>query len=136
MPIGNRIPVSFPDVFPKGTLAVGPVEAVIDFDASTPENRVQARDTETGDPVWSVEVVDPDPEARTRLLKVKIAARTQPVLPDAQPGAQFRPVEFDGLSVTPYIVTGVRPKIAYSYRASGLRAPRAAPRPVAAGSGA
>jgi len=69
---------------------------VIDFDASTPENRVQARDKETGDPVWSVEVVDPDPEARTRLLKVKIAARTQPVLPDSQPGSPFRPVEFDG----------------------------------------
>jgi hypothetical protein len=137
MALNGRISVSFADAFPKGAYAVGEVEPVINFDASTKENRVQSLDKESGLPVWSVEVYDADPEARTSSVKVKIAARVEPVLPDAQSGSPFRPVEFDGLVVTPYIVTGERPKIAYSYRASGLHAPtKATPRPAPAGMGA
>jgi hypothetical protein len=134
MALNSRISVSFPDAFPKGAYAVGEVEPVINFDASTKENRVQALDKESGLPVWSVEVYDADPEARTKSVKVKIAARVEPVLPDAQSGSPFRAVEFDGLAVTPYLVTGERPKIAYSYRASGVHAPsKATPRPAPAG---
>jgi hypothetical protein len=137
MASNSRISVSFADAFPKGAFAVGAVEAVINFDASTKENRVQALDKESGLPLWSVDIYDADPESRTKSAKVKIAARTEPALPDTQSGSPFRAVEFDGLSITPYIVTGERPKIAYSYRATGLHAPaRAAARPAPAGMGA
>ena len=46
----------------------------------------------------------------------------------------FRPVEFDGLTVTPY-VDDKRGRVAYSYRATGMRAPAArhAPRPATGG---
>jgi hypothetical protein len=134
MAVNGRISVSFADAFPKGAYAVGEMEPVVNFDASTKENKVQALDKESGLPVWSVEVYDADPEARTKSVKVKIAARVEPALPDAQPGLPFRAVEFDGLAVTPYLVTGERPKIAYSYRASGVHAPsKATPRPAPAG---
>lgn len=137
MAINGRISVSFTDAFPKGAYALGGIEVVIDFDASTKDNRIQARDKDTGLPVWSVDVCDADPDARTKSVKIKIAATSEPVLPDAQPGSPFRPVEFDGLSITPYIVIGERPKIAYSYRATGVHAPaKATPRPAPAGLGA
>ena len=35
----------------------------------------------------------------------------------------FRPVEFDGLTVTPY-VDDKRNRVAYSFRATGMRAPQ------------
>ena len=66
-------------------------------------------------------------------MTVKIVAEYQPVPPEAPSGMPFRPVEFDGLTVTPY-VDDKRGRIAYSYRATGMRAPspaaRHAPRPA------
>ncbi|WP_406113800.1 hypothetical protein [Kitasatospora purpeofusca] len=47
-----------------------------------------------------------------------------PVLPDAAPGLPFRPVEFDGLTVTAYVNNSGR--VAYSFKATGVRAPAAA----------
>ena len=38
-------------------------------------------------------------------------------------GAPIRPVVLEGLTVTPYIADGPRPKIAYSLRCTGLVAP-------------
>jgi hypothetical protein len=64
-------------------------------------------------------------------VTVKIAARVQPVPPEAAQGVPFRPVEFDGLTVTPYVnESGGRPRVAYSLRASGLRAPATGGRPA------
>ena len=45
-----------------------------DIDRSTKENKVQQLDKESGVPVWTVDVMDFDPEARERtLLRMKIA---------------------------------------------------------------
>ena len=44
---------------------------------------MQARDKDTGLPVWQVEVLDFDPQAREKTFKVKIAAAVQPVPPEA-----------------------------------------------------
>jgi hypothetical protein len=122
MALQGAIPVEFGMVFPDGAFAAGGFEAVRDFDASTGERFVQSADKE-GVPLWVIEVIDADPEARNRTLKVKIAAKVQPVLPSA-PGAgqPFVPVEFTGLTVTPYVAekTG---RLAYSFKASGVRAP-------------
>lgn len=112
------------DLFPHGVGIVGAVAPMADFDASTKEHRVQARDKDSGLPLWSVEVMDFDPEARERTFKVKVAAAVQPVPPEAIAGAPVRPVLLENLTVTPYIKEGSRPKIAYSLRATGLAAPR------------
>jgi hypothetical protein len=66
--------VSCGDVFPHGLGVVGAVSPLADFEASTRERPVQAREKDSGLPVWSVEVMDFDPEARERTFKVKIAA--------------------------------------------------------------
>ena len=84
---------------------------------------MQARDKDTGLPVWQVEVLDFDPQAREKTFRVKIAAAVQPVPPDAVAGVPVRPVVLEGLSVTPYIKDGNRPKIGYSLRCTGLAAP-------------
>ena len=113
-------------VFPHGVGVVGAVTPLADFKASTRENRVQARDKETGLLLWTVDVVDFDPEARERTFKVKIAAAVQPVPPEAVAGTPLRPVVLEGLTVTPCLkdVGNDRQKIAYSLRTSGLAAPR------------
>ena len=114
------------EVFPHGVGVVGAVAPLVDFDRSTRENRVQQRDRDTGMPVWVVDVMDFDPEARERTFKVKIVAEVQPVPPSVLEGTPVRPVVLEGLLVTPYMkeVGNGRSKIAYSLRAEGMAAPR------------
>lgn len=127
MALTNRFKISMIDVFPHGAYLVSDVEQVRDFDKSSPGRPVQAVDKESGLPVWAVTALDADPEARRgdKTVTVKIAARHQPIPPEAPPGLPFRPVEFEGLTVTPYVQeSGSRPRVAYSLRATGMRAPQ------------
>ena len=126
MSVQGPFKVEFNEVFQHGCGVVGEVSAMVDFDASTKENRVQARDKETGTPVWTVDVMDFDPEARERTFKVKITAPVQPVPPEAVNGIPVRPVYLENLTVTPYLkdLGNGRQKIAYSLRASGMTGPR------------
>ncbi len=98
----TRMPVRFEDVFLHGAyvLSAGPLR---DFERSTVDREVQQIDKETGKPVWVAEVLTADMQARQKTVKVKIAADHQPVPPETTPGTPFRPVEFDGMSVTPYV---------------------------------
>jgi hypothetical protein len=68
-----------------------------------------------------VEVIDADPAARDKTAKVKVAAAAQPVLPAGPAGMPFIPVEFAGLTVTPYVNQAGR--LAYSLKAAGVRVP-------------
>jgi hypothetical protein len=133
-------PVEFGAVFPSGVYAAGGVEMVKDFERSRGDLIIQQADKTTGLPLWVIEVIDADPEARQRTVKVKIAAAYQPVLPDAPAGSPFVPVEFEGLQATPW-VDGSRcraketgkcgARMAYSLKATGVRAPSRLPaRPV------
>jgi hypothetical protein len=83
MAMPRKIKVEFGEVFPFGVYAVSEVTALRDFDRSTAERPVQAVDEDSGLLVWTVDVVDADPEARksNRHFTVKIAAPVQPVLP-------------------------------------------------------
>ena len=132
MAVQGPIPVEFAHVFPHGAYAAGQFEAVRDFEASSGDRFVQSKDKATGAPLWAVEVIDADPEARQRTVKVKVAAQYQPVLPDGPAGSPFVPVEFEGLQATPYVdASRCRAKetgkcgarMAYSLKATGVRAP-------------
>ena len=123
MSVQGPFKVECGELFPHGLGVVGEVTALDDFDKSSKDNRVQARDKDTGLPLWSVEVLDFDPQAREKTFKVKLAAVVQPVPPEAVSGAPVRPAILEGLSVTPYIKEGSRPRIAYSLRCTGLAAP-------------
>jgi hypothetical protein len=125
MAIKGAIPMRHDDVFSHGCFVVGAVQAMRDFDRSTKDQAVQAVDRDTGELVWTVDVVDADPEARERTVRIKVLAPVQPVPPEAMAGAPFRPVEFDGLTATPYVATTAsgRSRLAWSFRASGMRAP-------------
>lgn len=138
MAIKGAIPMQHGDVFPHGCFVVGEVQAMRDFDKSTREQAIQAVDRDTGELVWTVDVVDADPDARDRTVRVKISAPVQPVPPEEVPGLPFRPVEFDGLTATPYVLQTMasgRGKLTWSFRASGMRAPKAASAPAMAGNG-
>jgi hypothetical protein len=122
MPIPRAFRVAFEEAFPHGCFMVGEVEQVKNFEASTASKPVYARDKDTGDFVWQVTVVDCDPEARDKTIKIKVTSPVQPVPPAPLQGLPFIPVEFDQMTVTPWL-NGQR--IAYSVRARNIRAPRA-----------
>jgi hypothetical protein len=121
MALQGPIPVEFGNVFTHGAYAAGGFEPMRDFDASSGDRFVQSKDRESGLPVWVIEVIDADPEARSKTVKVKVAAPVLPVLPPATAGTPFVPVEFAGLTVTPYVNQAGR--LAYSLRAAGVRVP-------------
>jgi hypothetical protein len=81
MALQGPIPVQFSQVFPHGAYAAGAIEPVRDFDASKDGRFVQAKDRDSGLPVWQVDVIDADPAARTKTARVKIASSDQPTLP-------------------------------------------------------
>jgi hypothetical protein len=135
MAIKGAIPMRHDDVFAYGCYVVGEVQPMRDFDRSTKDQAVQAVDRESGVLVWTVDVVDADPEARDRTVRVKLVAPVQPVPPDQAGGVPFRPVEFDGLTATPYVQTMAsgRGRLTWSYRATGMRAPSKVPAGVGNG---
>ena len=128
----GQIPIEFGMVFPDGAYAAGAIEMVRDFDRSSGDRVVQQIDKVTQLPLWVVEVIDADETARQRTVKVKIAAQVQPVLPPPAPGQPFTPVEFDGMTATPYVDSSrcqgngksrCGARLAYSFKATGVRAP-------------
>jgi hypothetical protein len=122
MALSRHIPITSDLVFPAGAYAVGGVEQVVDFEASTREQRVQAHDRDSGLPMWAISVFDADPEARAKVVRVKISSRTPPVLPQAPAGSPFPAVAFEGLTATAYVDTSSsRPRLAWAFRATAVR---------------
>ena len=121
MTLQGPIPVEFGHAFPRGVFAAGSFEPVRDFEASKAGRFVQSKDKQSGLPLWIVEVIDADPQARDKTARVKVAATDQPVLPPAHAGMPFTAVELIGLTVTPYVNQAGR--LAYSLKATGVRTP-------------
>ncbi|MEV4756009.1 hypothetical protein AB0J86_12975 [Micromonospora sp. NPDC049559] len=128
VPGSIKIPVPFDYAFPAGALFLG-VGPQVDFDRRG-EADDQVRDKETGERVWVVRVLDLDPEAgkygRSE-VKVKVIAPQQPVPP--APGVPAYPpaVQFEGLTLTPYVDSQrckssgqCRARMAYSLRATAM----------------
>ncbi len=126
---GHRFAVSMAEVFPFGCYAMG-VQQAEDFEEKT-GRRSPSKDKATGDLVWSVTVIDRDPEARDKQVKVKVSGPYMPVLPgEVAPGSGLHPVEFVGLTVTPYVpevAVGRRARLALSFRATDMVAQGKAP---------
>ena len=126
MAIARRFKIGHDEVFPFGAYLVAEVGPVFDFEKSSKDAKVQQVDKDNGLPLWSVEVLDADPEAgkKSKTVTVKIAARVQPVPPEALPGLPFRPVVFQGLSALPYIDDGGKfSRIVWSFKAESMTAP-------------
>lgn len=129
MAMGRKFEVPMGLLFPAGAYLLGEVEAVADFNAEARADgsRPQSLDKDTGLPVWSVSVVDADPEAgkKEKSVTVKLLATHQPVPPKNDTEFPFTPVVFEGITVTPWIEeNGNFSKIAWSIRATGMSAPR------------
>jgi hypothetical protein len=110
-------------VFPGGChLLPDSITEAIDYDEKT-KTRRPAVDKVTGKRVWQCRVQDMDPDlaGRSREAVVKILADQQPAPPTR---TLFEAVEFDGLMVTPYVTD--RGRLAYSLRATGIKAARGA----------
>jgi hypothetical protein len=151
MAMPRKIKVEFGEVFPYGLFAVSAVTQVEDFDKSSKDKKVYAVDDESGLSVFSVDVMDGDPEARKadRSFSIKLLAKVQPMLPAAPiSGMPFIPIELDGLTATPWVdsrtCTGpdkgkahrCRARQGWSYRASAVRAPKNMPAAASGQSGA
>ena len=128
MAIRSALEVAHEAVFPHGAFVTGPVEAVFEFkDGKRSEH--QKVDENTGLRVWSVPVLDGDPELKgaSKAVKVTLLAEVQPVPPDALPQVpmELRPVEFQGVTAVAYCaeVMKGRFKVAWSIKARGMKAP-------------
>src|SRR5215470_6836426 len=124
MALGNgaRLPIGMAEVFPAGChLVPDSITEAKDWDEAT-RVRTPAIDKISGKRVYHVRVVDMDPtlEGRSREVVVKIAADRMPVPPTRQP---FEPVEFENLTVTPYVIDRTK-RMGYSLRATGIKAGR------------
>ncbi|MGX4655702.1 transcriptional regulator [Micromonospora sp. SCSIO 07396] len=117
---GARFTVPFEAVFPHGCVFVpDSIAEAQDFNEAT-RQRTPSKDKVTGQRVWQCRVMDMDPElgSRSREVSIKILADHQPV----PPVGPFQPVEFENLTVTPYV--GNNNRLAYSFRATALVAPK------------
>ena len=127
MAMPRRIKVEFGEVFPYGVFAVSDVSPQRDFRRSTDKQDVQEVDEDSGLPVWTGDFLDADPSARKadRQFSVRIVSKVTPLLPEAVADLPFRPVEFEGLTATPNVSEngGGRARLAWSFRATGMRAP-------------
>src|SRR3954464_11455186 len=137
---GYRFAVAMGDVFPDGCYAMS-VEQAQDYDEKS-GRRTPSKEKQTGELVWTVTVIDRDPLAREKQVKVKVTAPYQPVLPgEIAPGTGLHAVDFTGLTITPYVNegrAGGRARMAYSLRATGLHPQGKAPTgsaPVTSGAG-
>ena len=122
--------------FPFGVAVCGPVTSAAEFNknAAPSAARVQARDKDTGLPLWQVDVMDLDPDARERTFRVKVVSAVQPVPPDAIAGTPLRPVYLENLQILAWLPKEEQknPKIQYSAKCTGLLPPKKA---TATGSG-
>ena len=100
------------------------ISEAIDYDEET-KRRSPALDKLTGKPMFQVRVIDLDPElsGRSREVVVKVIADRMPVPPTRAP---FEPVEFENLTVTPYVIDRTK-RMGYSLRATGIKAGRPMP---------
>lgn len=126
MAVQRNISLPFEEVFPAGAYVLDDIAPVQDYNvAVTGAERMQKVDEKTGLPMWQVSVLDADPDAKKsqKTINVKILSASPPVLPVAKDGLPFAAVEFDGITVTPYINTnGNRPTLEYSIKATGVKA--------------
>jgi hypothetical protein len=120
---GSRFAVSMQDVFPHGChLVPDSIVEAQDYDEKT-KRRTPAVDRVTGRRVFQCRVVDMDPdlEGRSREVVVKILGDRAPSPPTKAP---FEPVEFEAMTVTPYVTD--KGRMGYSLRATSIKAARAA----------
>ena len=129
MAIKKRMQLQHSDVFPEGAFLKGEVTPVADYNAEPRGDgtRPQQVDKDTGLLVWQATVLDADEEAgkRDTAVTVKFLAKVQPVPPENKSGMPWTPVEFTGLTALAWIDdSGMRPRIAWSYRAEGIVEPK------------
>ena len=133
MAISRRIPMSSEVAFPMGAYLVSEVSPVFDFEKSSKDNKVQQIDKDTGKPLWQLDVLDADPEAKraSKTVSVKIPANVQPVPPGNDGSSPFTPVAFEGVTAMPWIEASENfSKISWSFRATDVVAPRKTPASV------
>lgn len=101
MAIQTSIPVNFEAYFPRGAFMVGEVEPVVKW-SDDGQRQGQDLDKNTGHPLGQVRVIDADPDARKgqNEVTVKLASIAEPTAPPEANGLPFRPVFFEGLSVS------------------------------------
>ena len=136
VPGSLKIPMPFEYAFPHGALFRG-VQAAKDFDKRGKVDDDQARDKETGERIWTVTLLDLDPDAARfgrDLVKVKVIAPVQPVPPVSQIPGYPPTVELENLVLVPWVDDSrckssgqCRARLAYSMRATGIRPAAAMP---------
>ncbi|SNR97224.1 hypothetical protein SAMN06265360_1504 [Haloechinothrix alba] len=123
----HRFDVAFGEAFPKGLVLVGEIEPDNEFQQNRNAAPRQRVDERTGLRQWKGVFSDPAHVKESEAsVKVTFLAEVQPV-PSAEefvPGCGMRPVELEGLQVTPKVTgQGEFKKLGWSYFATGFAEP-------------
>ncbi len=139
VPASLKIPVPFEFAFPQGALFRG-VQKAVDFELRGKKEDDQARDKETGERIWTLTLIDLDPQAARfgrDLVKVKLIAPVCPVPPESAVPGYPPAIELEGLVLVPWVDDGrckgggpCRARLAYSMRATGMKPAEVAAPPV------
>ncbi|WP_051178227.1 hypothetical protein [Nocardia concava] len=117
----------YEDVFPEGTMLIGGIEPITEYNADRSKPKKQKVDLDdfgngTGKRLWKGTVADPTGSgAKGKTLDVVFVSDVQPVpsVPSVMPG--YTPVVLEGLQVKPRIVgDGQFKSIGWSLRATGI----------------
>jgi hypothetical protein len=131
-PRNMRLPADFDEWFPQGLYLVGEIQPMTEYQSAEDRSRnrpVRARvDEVSGLPLFRGTFADPSAEKdREKSVTVEFACAHQPVPPPTVPGAPFRPVVLEGMTVAPRAETSGQAKwITWVIRAAGMAAPAGA----------
>ena len=126
-----RLPADFDEWFPQGLYLVGDITPVTDYQSAEDKARnrpVRPRiDEVSGLPLFRGTFADPSAEKdRDKSVTVEFACAHQPVPPEAIPGAPFRPVVLESMTVAPRAEASGQAKwITWTIQATGMKAPAA-----------
>jgi hypothetical protein len=105
-----------PQLISAGT-TVEPIKEFTQGSNVPPAERAQARDKQTGQPLWRIFVfLAGEDGARPEMIPLKIAAPVEP-----RPGPFGSLLELEGLTAVPYVDNAGR--VAISYKATGIMPP-------------
>jgi hypothetical protein len=124
--IKEFLPIRFEVVFGHGAYLNSEVMPVFAYEDG--KKMGQAVHPVSGERMWSVTVIDGDPElkAADKAVTVKLVSNVQPVPPNSVPGSPFTPVEFTEMEVKPYVgdagFSGGKGRLKWTIVARGMAA--------------
>jgi hypothetical protein len=128
----HRFPMEFDAAFPQGLVLVGEIGPDNEYQQDRNKPTHQRIDELTGKRIWKATVTDPhEAKAKRASFEVYFLADHQPVPATSEVLPGMRPIELEGLTAQPKVAgNGEFKYLSFTFRATGIRQPQTAVKPV------